>query len=89
MTTERQTILRGCLHARLRMKIALHFARCNYDTPVGRKLAIEEAEVELWRWQMRAARYRRSTAEERNRHAVEAWRSALGMDGWDNIAAAE
>ena len=85
--TERQTILAGCLSARRQMQAALIACANAYDTPVGRRIAIEMAEVELWRWQDRAARYRRSTAEERNRHAVMAWRLALGMDRYDNIAA--
>lgn len=29
MTTERQTILAGCMLARLRRRVALHFVRCN------------------------------------------------------------
>lgn len=86
MTTERQTILAGCLLARLQRRIALHFAACNYDTGVGRKLATEKADLALACWQRRAVRYRRSTAEERAR---DAWQAALGMDGYDNIAAAE
>lgn len=86
--TERQTILSGCLYARRQMQAALVACANAYDTPVGRRIAIEMAEVELWRWQMRAARYRRPTAEERNRAALVAWHTGRGMDRYDNIAAA-
>ena len=85
--SERQTILAGCLAARRQMQAALVACANAYDTPVGRRIAIEAAEVELWRWQIRANRYRRSTKAERDRAALVAWHTGRGMDGYDNIAA--
>ena len=73
------------------MPMPLRSASLNYDTPEGRRIATEEADIELWRWQMWAVRYRRSTAEGLNRESIAAsvmaWRGALGMDRYDNIAA--
>ena len=85
--TERQTILLLCKGFRRERDLARRMSLTCYGTPAAYEEAVREAESRLYRAQMRAVRYRRSTAEERNREAIAGWRSALGMDRYDNIAA--
>ena len=85
--TERQTILALCRHYKRKRANAIALSRACYGTPAGRQIAIDEANVNLWKAQQRALRYRRSEQADRDREAVTAWRAALGMDRYDNIAA--
>ena len=88
--TDRLSYIRAYCHWRIARKCALTMLRATgYDTPAGREIATARANDGMAAARRGLQALYRTPASERTDHALVAWRTGRGMDGYDNIAAAE